>query len=404
MLGKSFRLRHLVLTVVTAVALSAPGVRAHEPDAAGGLFRSHDGGANWSPINPGIYVSGALALAVSPRDPNHLLLATDSGVWRSRNGGRDWEIEAPNILTGPAFAAVFDAGGERALVAGASTLFRDDGDRWRVVPAPAGAAPARALVAASVPGRVYLSGRSGLYRSDDWGRAWVSVGGALQAEHVDLLVVPPGRPDDVYAVAGGSVWSSSDGARTWKRRSAEFADGGVEAVAVDPSNPARLWAVGAGQVMRSDHQGERWRPVGKAVPDGPATARALAVLGDVIMIATDRGVYRSSDAGERWEPPKESLPAHLGATVLVSDVRNPATFYAGFALAVYEDLRQRTPQGGSTSARPGLDIIAGGFALAVALVLGLITGVRHLVRMRHRARPVRDAEGAENRSISQVNR
>ena len=399
-----FRLRRLVVVLALAVALAPPAARAHDPDAAGGLFRSHDAGANWSPINPGIYVSGALALAVSPRDPNHLLLATDNGVWRSRNGGRDWEIEAPTILTGPAFAAVFDAGGERALVAGASTLFRDDGDRWRAVPMPAGAAPARALIAASVPGRVYLAGRSGLYRSDDWGRAWVSVGGALKAEHVDRLIVPPGRPDDVYAVAGGSVWSSSDGARSWKRRSEELADGGVEAVIVDPSDPARLWAVGAGQVMRSDHQGERWRPVGKAVPDGPATARALAVSGDVIMVATDRGVFRSSDAGARWEPPKESLPAHLAASVLVRDPRSPATFYAGFALAAYEDLRQQTPQGGSTSARPGLGIIAGGFALAVLLALGLIMGVRHLMRKRPRARPDRDAERAENRSISQVNR
>ena len=163
--------------------------------------------------------------------------------------------------------------------------------------------------------------------------------------------VPPGRPDDVYAVAGGSVWSSSDAGRSWKRRSEAFADGGVEAIFVDASNPARLWAVGAGQVMRSDQQGERWRPVGKAVPDGPATARALAVSGDVIMIATDRGVFRSSDAGARWEPPKESLPAHLAASVLVRDPRSPNTFYAGFALAAYEDLRQQTPQSGSTPAR-----------------------------------------------------
>src|SRR2546426_7675596 len=49
------------------------------------------------------------------------------------------------ILTGPAFAAAFDADGQRALVAGTRTLFRDDGDRWRSVRTPAGAAPARAL-------------------------------------------------------------------------------------------------------------------------------------------------------------------------------------------------------------------------------------------------------------------
>ena len=96
---------------------------AHDPDAWGGLFRSHDAGATWTPINPGIFVSGALALAVSPGDPNHLLLATDSGVWRSRNAGRDWQIEAPDILTGPAFAVAFDVDGERALVATSPAYF-----------------------------------------------------------------------------------------------------------------------------------------------------------------------------------------------------------------------------------------------------------------------------------------
>ena len=102
-------------------------------DAFGGLFRTLDAGANWSPVNPGIFASGALALAVSPRDENHLLLATDSGAWRSRNAGRDWTIEAPDVLTGPAVATAFDLDGERALMAGAETLFRFDGDRWRPV-------------------------------------------------------------------------------------------------------------------------------------------------------------------------------------------------------------------------------------------------------------------------------
>ena len=235
---------------------------AHDADAHGGLFRTRDAGVTWTPVNPGIFASGALALAVDPRDSNHLLLATDSGVWRSRNGGRDWAIEAPEILTGPAFAAAFDAGGEGALIAGVSTLYREDGDRWRPVPTPAGSSPARALVATSVRGRVYLAGRSGLYRSDNWGRSWVSVRGPLPAEHVISLMVPPGRPDDVYAVAGGAVWSTSDGGRSWQPRCEGPAGEGVEVVGYDPSDLARLWAVGAGQVWRSDRQGERWRSVG----------------------------------------------------------------------------------------------------------------------------------------------
>jgi len=120
---------------------------AHDPSAWGGLFRTRDAGATWSAANAGSFVSGAIALAVSPVDPNHLLLATDSGVSRSRNGGRDWELEAPDVLVGPAFAAAHDADGQRALVSVALAIFGNDGDGWRAIRVPADAAPARSLCA-----------------------------------------------------------------------------------------------------------------------------------------------------------------------------------------------------------------------------------------------------------------
>ena len=370
-------LRGLV-ALATAFVLLPQEAPAHDPDTLGGVFRTRDVGATWTSINPGIFVSGALALAVSPRDPNHLLLATDSGLWRSRNGGRDWDVEAPGILTGPAFAAAFDADGQRALVAGTTTLFRDDGDRWRPVRTPAGAAPARALLAGAVPGRVYLAGRSGLYRSDDWGQSWANAGRAIEADHVDALLAPPGRPDDVYAVAGGSVWSSNDAARSWQRRTGGVPGHGVEAVGFDSTTPARLWAVGAGQVFRSDHSGERWRPVGKPLPETLAMALAMAISGEVIVIATDRGVFRSADGGERWELPKEGLPAHLAARVLVGDSRSPTTLYAGFALTGYEDLQTRVRRSETASSRSSLGNIVGGFGLVVLLALGVIAAARHL--------------------------
>ena len=383
--GERWRFRCHAVALATLAFLPPIQGWAHDADAHGGLFRTRDAGVTWTPVNPGIFASGALALAVDPRDSNHLLLATDSGVWRSRNGGRDWAIEAPEILTGPAFAAAFDAGGEGALIAGVSTLYREDGDRWRPVPTPAGSSPARALVATSVRGRVYLAGRSGLYRSDNWGRSWVSVRGPLPAEHVNSLMVPPGRPDDLYVVAGGAVWSSSDGGRSWQPRCEGPAGEGVQVVGYDPSNLARLWAVGAGQVWRSDRQGERWRSVGKPVSDTPAIARAVAVLDDVIMVATDRGVFRSPDAGESWAPPDGSLPAHLAAGMLVRDPRSPATLYAGFAIAQYEDLQPRAPPDEPASERPSLASLAGGVALFVVLALCAIMGVRYLARARRQA-------------------
>jgi photosystem II stability/assembly factor-like uncharacterized protein len=381
----------LGVLVTLVVGLWAHEVVAHDPSVSGGLFRTRDAGTTWLHLNPGIFVSGALALAVSPLDPNHLLLATESGVSRSRNGGRDWTIEAPDILVGPIFAAIFDIDSERALVSGASAIFRTDGDRWQMIRTPAGAAPARALVSGSVRGRIYLAGWTGLYRSDDWGRTWVSVGDALQAEHATALLVLPGRANEVYAVAAGRFWASVDGARTWQLRNEGLPAGSVKVVGSDPSNSARMWAVAAGEVFQTDDRGQRWHPVGKPLAESRVIARAIAVWGQTILIATDRGVFRSVDAGERWEIASDNLPAHLGAGVLLRDPQSPATFYAGFAPRSAEELAQWSSQGSRSAARLDIALLVGSYAFLALLMLGAGTVVRRLARKHDRALPNRDA-------------
>jgi hypothetical protein len=111
----------------------------------------------------------------------------------------------------------------------------------------------------------------------------------------------------------------------------------------------------------------------------------VAVWGDVMVIATDRGVFRSANAGESWEPPKEVLPAHLPAGVLTRDPRSPATFYAGFAIAQYEDLQPKAPPTGRAFETPGLASIAIGVVLFAVLVLGATMGARYLARARRQA-------------------
>src|SRR5215470_939830 len=84
-------------------ALSQPCV-AHDPSAWGGTFRSRDGGATWMPIDAGLFVGGAITVAIDPLDANHLLYATDTRLLRSHNGGRDWVLEPSPVFMGPTLA------------------------------------------------------------------------------------------------------------------------------------------------------------------------------------------------------------------------------------------------------------------------------------------------------------
>jgi photosystem II stability/assembly factor-like uncharacterized protein len=184
--------------------------------------------------------------------------------------------------------------------------------------------------------------------------------------------------------AGGRVWVSADGARSWLPRDGGLPLDGVEAMGLDPSDPDRLWAVAAGQVFRTDDQGQRWRPVGRPIPERPVVARAVGVSGHAILLATDRGVYRSPDDGARWEFSSESLPAHLEAGLLVGGPHDSATFYAGFALTPYDELWRRAGEGRRALGRLDVGSIAGGVAFLALLMLGAAAVVRRLARTYYR--------------------
>jgi photosystem II stability/assembly factor-like uncharacterized protein len=390
-----FEARLLVAALLSAILMSPTQASGHDPSAYGGLFRSRDGGVTWFPANPGRIVSGAIALAVSSVEPNHLLLATDSGLLRSRNAGLEWSQEAPALLFGPVFAVAFDADGGRALASTATSLFRsDDGQTWREISAPPGTLPARLLIP-DVPGRVFLVGWQRLYVSVDWGTSWTAVSSPLPEAPITQMVVAHATRS-VCAVAGGRLWSADDGTSAWRPADAGLPQGRVNALSADPREPRRLWATADEQIFQSDDGAANWRPWGRPVPDAPTVVRGIALSdsGRDAVLTTDRGLYRSAE-GKRWEIPSDNLPAHLEAWPLVRDPTDPATLYAGFALIPYPELWRLAAEQTSALARVTPMGLAGSVAFLVLLGLAGVAVLRALRRYDrdHRARVPASPDG-----------
>jgi uncharacterized repeat protein (TIGR01451 family) len=57
---------------------------------AGGVFKSNDGGSNWTDINAGLTSVDVRALDIDPTRPNILYVGTAAGVFRSTTGGSSW--------------------------------------------------------------------------------------------------------------------------------------------------------------------------------------------------------------------------------------------------------------------------------------------------------------------------
>jgi photosystem II stability/assembly factor-like uncharacterized protein len=373
-----FQVRLLAAALLIVIAVTPAG--AHDPSAYGGLFRSRDNGATWFPANPGRIVSGAIALAVSPVEPTHLLLATDSGLLRTRNAGLDWSLEATSLLVGAVFAVAFDADGTRALAATGSALFRsDDGQTWQALSAPAGALPARLLVP-DRPGRVYLVGWQQLYASDDWGTTWNALSSPLPEAPVTGLLVIRGGPT-VYAIAGERLWAK-EASSAWRPADTGLPHGSIDSVAADIREPRQLWATARGQVFRSDDGGASWTSWGRPLDEARVAVRGVAVssVARDVVLTTDRGLYRSLDGGARWEAPGETLPAHLEAWPLIRDPSAPGTLYAGFALIPYSELWRLAAERTTALARVGPMGVAGSIAFLALIGVAAAGALRMLWR------------------------
>lgn len=137
----------------------------------------------------------------------------------------------------------------------------------------------------SRPERLYLQNHGGVYRSDDEGGSWTSIGEGLPSDFGFPVVVHPHRPDTiwVFPLGGGDrryppdaraqVWRSDDAGESWTAYGEGLPDAfyvGVmrDAMCVDSHDPAGLY-IGArnGSVWASADDGETWRQVAADLPD-----------------------------------------------------------------------------------------------------------------------------------------
>ncbi len=375
------RHRHLVLAL--ALMAGAGPASAHDPSAYGGLFRSRNLGQSWLNADVGLFLGAAVSVSVNPREPNHLLLGTDSGLLASSSGGRKWDRVAPAKLFGAVFAVAFLPDGASALCATPGAVYRlEDGD-WQQVSAPTEAAPARAIALGAAPGRVYLIGRRDLYRSDDGGRSFFEVEHGLPDPPEITALAVSAHPEEVlYAIADGRPMLSRDGGRTWQQRSAGLPQSAAEGLALDPIVAGRLWIASASRIYRSDDGGATWLAAGEPLPETDTSVRGIAADrdGSVLVVTTHRGLYRSADAGRTWALLEDNLPVHLEARPLVRDPSGPGTLYAGYSLIPYGELWRTALEGGNLLNRVDWLSLAGGLAFLLLLGLLGVLGARWLFR------------------------
>lgn len=352
------------------LTLAAVDARAHDPSAYGGVFRSRNLGATWLSADIGLFLNAALVVAINPKHHAHLLAGTDLGVLASRNGGLSWAPEARDLLFGAVFAITFLDDGRSAICAAQSGVFRLYGGRWQSADVPAAAVPARAVMPGASANRVYLLGRQDLFISGDGGQSFTPVPAAAQTGAISALTIARLEHEVLLAVIDGQVMTSEDAGRQWRARGLGHQGDPVDQVAADPQVPKRVWAAQAGRIFVSDDLGAAWRPVG-ALPEAATIVRGIAANAEatVLLVSSNRGLYRSQDGGETWMLKEDNLPIHLEAGPLARDPGDFGLIYAVYSLMPYGEVWRLASEGGNLLKRLDPISLAGGVAFWLLILL-----------------------------------
>jgi hypothetical protein len=199
-----------------------------------------------------------------------------------------------------------------------------------------GGRPTCLIADSLVHGRAWCgTHRDGVFRSDDGGKSWQSVG--LAGRLIMAVSASPAERDVVWAGTEPSeVWRSEDAGNTWVKTSKleTLASSSVWSfppkpnthhvrwIACHPLESHRLWvAIEAGALVSTIDSGRTWSD---RVPGGPRDTHELAIhhkAPDTLRVAAGDGYFESYDAGSTWRSPSAGLEVGYLRSVIIDPER-----------------------------------------------------------------------------------
>ncbi len=259
----------------------------------GGLFESRDAGVSWKEVTLPKPDPAVRGLAISLRNPSHMIVGTLSGVFVSSDGGRNWDEVGSHL--------------EGFLQVESVAVDPDD------------------------PRLLYVGTWHLGYRSGDFGKTWIrNDRGMISDSDVFSLAVDTDNPRTVYASACTGIYRSRDSGNSWTRLKVLPNSYLVRAhiVAIDPTNARRVYGGTTQGLFVSQDAGQSWRRITPA----DFTIHAVQINptdGDVILIGTEyHGVLRSKDGGRSWTTANRGFVSR-SITRICADHDSPERLYVG---------------------------------------------------------------------------
>jgi photosystem II stability/assembly factor-like uncharacterized protein len=286
-----------------------------------------------------------VSIALHPKNPDILYVATNDAVYKSRDGGGTWEkfpsFSARRVTTlaiDPLLPATIYAG----TMGDAVYKSPDGGQHW--LPHNVGLKEHVSFInqfvfhpAASE--QIYAATTVGAFYTKDAGREWAErMNGMKEVHIVTSIAINPKEPAVLYGGTTGGVYRSDDAATTWKKINSGLIPEtelmaamalGVNAIEIDRTKPNVVYAGTTKGLFRTMDKGEHWERIGQSLTDPFVSSIVLhPTQSSLLYIGGPAGVWRSQDGGNTWQTMNQGL-ATLNIRALAMAPTNFQTLYAG---------------------------------------------------------------------------
>lgn len=300
-----------------------------------GIFRSTDGGGNWTAVNAGLSPSPLVSLAINPIGDIFASKgwAEYAAIYRSTNNGDNWTEVVDSIWGHIAINSV----GHIFVGLGGVLRSTDNGISWpRVLTGPV------SKLAINPSGHIFVAG-SEVYRSTDNGDSWTLVNNGLTYP-VEALAIAPNS--DIFAgtssctpgsCEGWGIFRSTNNGDNWAQTGLDSLQ--VEAIAINSSGDifagTRDPNTNNGyDVYRSTNNGSTWEEVSSGLTDS-TWVRTLSINSSGrIFAGTGHSVFRSVQSTVGVEELSTYVPAAFMLEQNYPNPFNPATKF-GFRIAEF---------------------------------------------------------------------
>ncbi len=261
--------------IVDIEAIPSPSRTIYVSTAAGGVWKSSNGGVTFRPVIDTARVASGGDLAIAPSDTNVVYWGTGEpnsrnsispggGLYKSTDGGKSWKLMGLEKTEHIGRIVVHPTNANVAWVAALGPAWRSGGDR-------------------------------GLYKTTDGGTTWTCVKCINDKTGFVDVDLHPKNPDVLFAASyervrgpyflqsggkGSALWRSTDGGTTWTEvKGGGFPEGmkGRIEVAISESQPDVMYAVVEADTL--PNASKEKKPAQKS----------------------PNGLYRSADGGKTWE-------------------------------------------------------------------------------------------------------